>query len=139
MCMYAPCLHGVRIILFVLNVCDSKYCYSFFTDTTCARFDRLKAVYSDPMTEVYLLFYLAALQLFTNFNKFLQREDPIIPVISDQQTSFLRKLLGKFVPVGAIKSAKDITSVNYCKENQLRGKTSIFVVVYGVTHALILL
>ena len=86
------------------------------------------------MTEVYLLFYLATPQLFTNFNKFLQRDDPIVPVISDQLTSFLRKLLGKFVSVGAIKSAADITSVNYCEENQLPSKQSIFVVVYGACH-----
>ena len=47
------------------------------------------------MTEVYLFFYEAVLQAFIHFNKFLQREDPIIPVISDQIDSFLKKIASK--------------------------------------------
>ena len=41
-------------------------------------------------TEVYLFFYEAVLQTFIHFNKFLQREDPLIPVISEQMDSFLK-------------------------------------------------
>lgn len=77
------------------------------------------------MTEIYLLFYQAALQLFVNFNKLLQREDPIIPVISSQMSTFLKKLFGKFVTIGAIKSATDITVVQFNREDQLNGKEAI--------------
>jgi hypothetical protein len=78
------------------------------------------------MTEVYLLFYQAALQLFIRFNQFLQREDPIICAISAQIVKFLKNLFGKFVTIQAITDARnDITNVSY-KEEQLPGKTSIF-------------
>ena len=78
------------------------------------------------MTEVYLLFYQAVLQLFVNFNKFLQREDPIIPVVANQMSSFLKKLFGKFVTIGTIRSAPDITLVQYTDgENQLQGRQTI--------------
>ena len=90
-------------------------------DGTGARFDRLVKAYSDPMTEVYLLFYLSALQLFVNFNKFLQREDPIIPVISVQMTTFVKKLFGKFVTIQAIRDAANVTLVNFCRDKQLPG------------------
>ena len=70
-----------------------------------ARVDRLKAVYSEPMSEVYLLFYQAALQPFIKINKFLQREDPIISVMHAQFNSFLKKLFGRFVTITAIQEA----------------------------------
>ena len=96
------------------------YIIPTFTEGGSARFDRLKKAYEHPLTEVYLMFYQAALQLFITFNKFLQREDPLIHVITEQMSSFMKKLLGKFVSVSAIKAATDITEVEY-RENQLPG------------------
>ena len=61
------------------------------------RFDRLKKAYEDPMTEVFLLFYQASLQPFISMNKFLQRDDPLIPIMADQMNNFLKKLFGQFV------------------------------------------
>ena len=81
----------------------------YFTDNTCARFERLYQVYSCSITEVYLFFYQA---IFKKFNKFLQREDPIIPVLYDQMLCFLKNLIGKFVTISAIKrAASDLTQV----------------------------
>jgi hypothetical protein len=57
-----------------------------------------------PVTEVYLLFYQSALQCFINFNKFLQGEDPLIPIIYEQMVSFLQKLASMFVKVATLKS-----------------------------------
>ena len=82
------------------------------------------------MTEVYLLFYQAVLQLFVNFNKFLQREHPIIPVVANQMSSFLKKLFGKFVTIGAIRSAPDITMVQYIRGNQLQGRQATHAIVF---------
>ena len=93
--------------------------------SSCARSGRLEKVYSSPLSEVYLFFYHATLQLFVNLNKFLQREDPIIYVMHDQLHSFVKNLLGKFVSVSTIRdavSAGDITCVDYdSMENQLAG------------------
>jgi hypothetical protein len=47
-----------------------------------ARFQRLKQALSNPMTEVYFLFYQSALQIFINLNLFLQKQDPLIGSIS---------------------------------------------------------
>ena len=94
------------------------------TDYSQARFEHLRKVYADPMTEVYLMFYQATLQIFVKFNKFLQREDPIIRVMLSQMNSFLKKLFGMFVKVSTIKAAEDICSVSYDNlGNQLPGTT----------------
>ena len=74
------------------------------------------------MTEVYLFFYEAVLQTFIHFNKFLQREDPLIPVISEQIDSFLKKLSSKFVRVDKIKAAgSNFTVLQYDEDSQLPG------------------
>ena len=59
------------------------------------------------MTEVHLLFYQSALQSFVHFNMFLQRDDPIIFLLCDQITKFMKTLLGKFINVAVIKESKN--------------------------------
>ena len=80
------------------------------------------------MTEVYLMFYEASVQIFVTFNKFLQREDPIICVVLPQMKSFVVKLLAKYLKVDIIKAAgADITSIDYANdENQLPGDLNFF-------------
>ena len=92
-------------------------------DESTDRFARLHSAFSKPMTEICLLFYEAVLQTFIKFNLFLQREDPLIPVISEQMSTFLRKLASKFVRVDTIKAAgEDITGLQYnLKVHQLPG------------------
>ena len=41
------------------------------------KFNRLKDAYEDPLTEVHLSFYASALSIFTTYNLFLQRGDPL--------------------------------------------------------------
>ncbi len=91
-------LYSVTIIYVTLFTTK----YIFVADENEPRFRRLRSLFKDPMTEVYLLFYQSSLQAFINFNMFLQREDPIIPVVHEQTTSFLRKLGSKFLTVAAI-------------------------------------
>ena len=79
-----------------------------------------------PVTEVYLLFYHSALQCFINFNKFLQREDPLIPVIHEQMVSFMQKLASKFVKVAALKTEGHelLHELRYKdRDNQLSGNS----------------
>ena len=90
------------------------------------RFDRLKKAYEDPMAEVFLLFYQASLQPFISMNKFLQREEPLIPIMADQMNNFLKKLFGKFVNVSAIKAASSIVNVDYGRDKQLPGMQQYF-------------
>ena len=92
-------------------------------DETLPRFVRLRSAFTNPMTEIYLLFYEAVLQTFVNFNKFLQREDPLIPVISEQIESFLTKLASKFISVSGIRAAgQDFAGLKYSETcDQLPG------------------
>ena len=46
-------------------------------DDQDARFLRLQASYQDPLTEAYISFYTSALPIFTHYNQFLQRSDPL--------------------------------------------------------------
>ena len=71
-----------------------------------ARFRQLKSAYEDPMTEVYLLFFQALLPCFTNFNKLLQQEEPLIYQLHDAQQRFLHKLASKFVKPTVIQEHK---------------------------------
>ena len=48
------------------------------------RFRRLKEAFSDPMTEVYLLFFQATMPVFTTFNLLLQREQSSIFLLHDE-------------------------------------------------------
>ena len=95
-------------------------------DDAAPRFKRLQALFLKPMSEIHLLFYQSVLQLFIHFNMFLQREDPLIPVLYDQMVSFLTKLAGKFLPVAAIRAAKgDFYTLKYREyEDQLQGLNS---------------
>ena len=100
----------------------------FFTDDCSPRFQRLKVAFGNQMTEIYLLFYQSALQIFVNFNKFLQREDPLVSVLSEQVESFLTKLASKFVPVAKIKAINNnFLNLQYKeKENQLQGMLFLY-------------
>lgn len=83
-------------------------------------------MYTDPMTEVYIFFYQSSLQIFVHLNLFLQRDDPIISVMSGQLQKFLQNLLGRFVTIqGIIDAQADITRVQY-KEKQLPSKSMLY-------------
>jgi len=44
---------------------------------------------------------------------FLQREDPLLPVLCQQMDSFLSKLASKFLPPSTIKANRDFSTLNY--------------------------
>ena len=70
-----------RAVTRVLQQFPGLKSYFLSNDENKSRFRRLHALFDDPMTEVYLLFYQSSLQAFIQFNMFLQREDPITPVV----------------------------------------------------------
>ena len=59
------------------------------------------------MTELYLMFFQTALPTFTNFNKFLQTEEPLIQCLHDEMQKFMNKLASKFVKPEIIRKLKD--------------------------------
>ena len=87
---------------------------SFFLSNSenAPRFKRLKKLLSDPMVEVYHMFYQAILPTISVANTFLQREDPCIYAAHGHLTDFVRRVLGKFVEVSAIKAATTVEDVD---------------------------
>ena len=72
----------------------------------------LKA-FSDPMTEIHLLFFSSTSPLFTVFNKFLQRDDPCIQWIHDQMYSLLKSTLGRFGEPRVIKASRNLLEIDF--------------------------
>ena len=70
------------------------------------RFGRLEKAFTNPMTELFIFFFQSALVTFTNFNKFLQREDPLIYLEHEQMNNFMTKLALKFIKPEVIRSLK---------------------------------
>lgn len=58
------------------------------------RFSRLRDAFTNPLTEVALLFHHASIPLFNNFNKLLKSEEPIIHMLHDSMTQLARSLCG---------------------------------------------
>jgi hypothetical protein len=96
-----------------------------------ARFKRLKTLFQDPMTEIYLYFYQAVLPSFTCFNQLLQRSDPCIFLVYEGCWSIYKKILGKLLKVDKLEAClKDTTGdLMYVLENQ-RSDKDLFV---GIT------
>ena len=122
-----PALKSMFLCEGILNILLYSYSwlcsFNSISESSNARASRLSRLFSDPMTEVYLLFYQATMQIFVAMNKFLQREDPIISVLNSQMATFVKKLLGRFVIVRAIQEADNVCSVDYLDtSNQLCGK-----------------
>ena len=78
---------------------------------------------------------LSTLPIFTNANKFLQREEPMIYLLRPHLLSLFKKLLSKFVEPRIIAAAvgKDIHLVDF-KSNQLENEK---LVIGFTTHQLL--
>ena len=61
------------------------------------RFKKLSNDFADPLTEVHVAFSTAPLPIFTNYNKFLQRNDPLPHKILPMTKSLALKIAGRFI------------------------------------------
>ena len=61
------------------------------------RFKSLSNDFPDPLTEVHVAFFTAALPVFTNYNKFLQRNDPLPHKVLPMTKSLARKIARRFI------------------------------------------
>ena len=95
-----------RCVTRALQQYESLKSYFLSEKSSQARFKRLQTAFQDPMTEVYLLFYQSALQIFIQLNQFLQRGDPLIGAVSQTLQRFQRLLACKFIPPATVKAAK---------------------------------
>ncbi|XP_063058610.1 uncharacterized protein LOC134452176 isoform X2 [Engraulis encrasicolus] len=97
---------------------------SFFktANLTQARIRRLQEAFSNPMTEVHLLFYQATIPAFSSLNFLLQREQPSIYLLYDEMVNFIRKLCARFMVPAALQSPQEPHSIAFKeKANHLQG------------------
>ena len=72
------------------------------------RFKRLKNAFADPMTEAYLEFFSSVLPLFTSYNLFLQRSDPLSHLVHPMTQDLMQKIAKRFLKheaLGAIQKS----------------------------------
>lgn len=94
-----------KVVTRTLLQYQSLKTYFLSENDSAARFKRLHTAFSNPMTEVYLLFYQSALQIFINLNLFLQREEPLIGAINSSLKRFLKLLACKFISPVTVKAS----------------------------------
>ena len=82
------------------------------------------------MTEVYQSFYQAVRPCFTNFNKLLQREEPLIHKLCDSQQRFMSKLASRFINPSVIQNHKDLgnsfSTLSSDRQNDIEAILQIF-------------
>lgn len=94
-----------KVVTRTLLQYQSLKTYFLSENDSATRFKRLHTAFSNPMTEVYLLFYQSALQIFINLNLFLQREEPLIGAINSSLKRFLKLLACKFISPVTVKAS----------------------------------
>ena len=83
--------------------------------------ERLEILFADPMTEVFLFFYQYALQSFVSFNKYLQREEPLISGLHDQIQQFLARIACTFLQIDFVENRDMFSDPWRGQENQQSG------------------
>ncbi|XP_070848526.1 uncharacterized protein [Chaetodon trifascialis] len=107
----------------ILRLYDPLASYFKSANDNQARFRRLQEAFSDPMTEVYLLFFQATIPAFTSFNLLLQREQSSIFLLHDEMANFIRKLCARFMVPTALQGHKQLHEIAFKeKANHLPGR-----------------
>ena len=89
------------------------------------RFSRLRDAFTNPLTEVALLFYHASILLFNNFNKLLQSEEPIIHMLLDSTIQLARSLANRIIKPQVLKDTP-VTELNMDDPQIYKPEHSIF-------------
>lgn len=76
-----------------------------------SRFERLHRAFENPLTEVALFLHHASFPLFTNFNKLLQSDEPVIHVVHDLVRRLAKTLANRIVKSDVVKQMA-ITEIN---------------------------
>ena len=84
----------------------------FFTDVNDARVERLRKQFSNPLTEVMLLFLKSFLPLLTDPNKQLQKSQPQIQHLYGIMTATLNTIISRYASDSDPDFA-DLENLNY--------------------------
>ena len=89
-----------------------------------ARFERLHTAFQNPVTEIALLFNQASISLFTNFNKLLQSDEPVIHVVHDKVTTLARTLGNRIIKANVMQNTA-ITEIDLADPEIFKPRKSI--------------
>ena len=82
-----------------------------------ARFVRLQGSYQDPLTEIYVYFYTSALPVFTHYNMFLQRSDPLAHRVYAATVHLVKKVATRFIKSDILQEEEITTELLYNSAN----------------------
>ena len=106
--MSAPGVHsskcGISLIPLIIDNTGKKDAKS--------RCSRLKKAFGDPLAPIDLSFFSSALNVFTPYNKFLQRSDPLSNKVYPVTEDLVRRLAMRILTPQAIKSGVSLESLN---------------------------
>ncbi|XP_065143962.1 uncharacterized protein [Paramisgurnus dabryanus] len=112
-----------RCVTRILRLYEPLASYFKSANENQARFKRLLQTFTDPMTEVYLLFFQATIPTFTSFHLLLQREQSSIFLLYDELVKFVRKLCSKFMVPAALQCQEEPCEIAFKeKANHLPGR-----------------
>ena len=84
-----------------------------------ARFVCLQGSYQDPLTEIYVYFYTSALPVFTHYNMFLQRSDPLAHRVYAATVHLVKKVATCFIKSDILQEEDITTELFYNSANYL--------------------
>lgn len=85
--------------------------YFISEDFADARFQRLHVAFQNPITEIALMFNQATISLFTNFNKLLQSDEPVVHIVHDKVTALARTLGNRIIKANVMQDT-DVTEID---------------------------
>ena len=104
----------------ILSQYEPLNSYFLSESDSSPRFKWLQKTFSEPVTEVDLMFFHAVMSMFTTPNRMLQREDLCLYIIDDIINYFLKVVQARFVKVRVLKDADGRDKVDYeDPDNQL--------------------
>lgn len=71
-----------------------------------SRFVRLQNAFENPLTEIALLFHHASISLFTNFNKLMQSDEPLLHIVHDSVARLAKSIANRILKPEVVKEVK---------------------------------
>lgn len=90
------------------------------------RFQRLQTWFQNPLLEPALMFQSSAIQLFTNFNQLLQRDEPCIHFLKASMESLARRLANRIMKPNAMHNITSITQLDLHDDSIYKDRQDLF-------------
>ena len=76
-----------------------------------SRFMRLQNAFKNPLTEIALLFHHASISLFTNFNKLMQSDEPLIHIVYESVVRLAKTIANRIIKPEVVKEIGSISQL----------------------------